>query len=71
MAINNVILVTPEGTQHLLNGIESFGGTTGIADVSGKKSDVSGDIYDLQGRSVNGKTSKNVYIINGNKYFTK
>lgn len=71
MAINNVIFVTPEGTQHLLNGIESFGGTTGIADVSDKKSDVSGDIYDLQGRSVNGKTSKNVYIINGNKYFTK
>lgn len=71
LAINNVIFVTPEGTQHLLNGIESFGGTTGIADVSGKKSDVSGDIYDLQGRSVNGKTSKNVYIINGNKYFTK
>ena len=71
VAINNIIFVTPEGTQHELVGIESFGGTTGIVDVSGNMSDVRGNIYDLQGRRVNGKTSKNVYIINGKKLFTK
>ena len=71
IAINNVIFVTPEGTQHELAGIESFGGTTGIVDVRGDMSDVRGDIFDLQGRKVNGKTSKGVYIINGKKQITK
>ena len=71
IAINNVIFVTLEGTQHELAGVESFGGTTGIVDVRGEMSDVRGDIFDLQGRKVNGKTSKGVYIINGKKQITK
>ena len=43
--------------------------TTGIADVRSKMSD--GSYYDLQGRKVNGKLPKGLYIVNGKKMVVK
>lgn len=44
--------------------------TTGIADVIGKKADVSGNFFDLQGRKV-AQPTKGLYIVNGKKVVIK
>ncbi len=44
--------------------------TTGIADVIGKKPDVSGNFFDLQGRKV-AQPTKGLYIVNGKKVVIK
>lgn len=44
--------------------------TTGIADVRGKKEEVRGDFFDLQGRKVTQPT-KGLYIVNGKKVVLK
>jgi hypothetical protein len=61
--------VTPNGVRHELTGVDSFGAFTGISDV--RMSETKAEAYDLQGRKLNGKTSKNVYIINGKKTVVK
>ena len=44
------------------------GGTTGIATIRTIDTDGSNRYYDLQGRQLNGKPNKGVYILNGKKY---
>lgn len=46
------------------------GGTTGIADVRGKMSDVRGDFYNLAGQRV-AQPTKGLYIVNGKKIIMK
>ena len=69
VSVDNIVFVTPNGVRHELTGVDSFGAFTGISDV--RMSDTKAEAYDLQGRKLNGKTSKNVYIINGKKTVVK
>jgi hypothetical protein len=72
VAINNVLFVTPQGVQHELAGVNAFGDVTGIANVSGKNADVTGNVFDLQGRQMNNaQLKKGLYILNGKKHIVK
>jgi hypothetical protein len=71
VAINNVLFVTPQGVQHELAGVNAFGDVTGIANVSGNK-EVTGNVFDLQGRQMNNaQLKKGLYILNGKKHIVK
>ena len=71
VAINNVLFVTPQGVQHELAGVNAFGDVTGIANVSGNK-EVTGNVFDLQGRQMNNaQLKKGLYILNGKKQIVK
>jgi ABC-type uncharacterized transport system ATPase subunit len=72
VAINNVLFVTPQGVQHELAGVNAFGDVTGIANVSGKNADATGNVFDLQGRQMNNaQLKKGLYILNGKKQIVK
>lgn len=47
------------------------GDVTGVNDVRSKKADVSGDVYDLQGRKMQKLSKKGLYISNGRKVVVK
>lgn len=47
------------------------GEATGVNDVRSKKADVSGDVYDMQGRKVQKPSKKGLYISNGQKVVVK
>lgn len=68
VTINDVVLATANGRTFHLTDVETMQTeTTAIADVSHKKEDVGGTLYDLQGRHVgNSQPKKGIYII-GNK----
>ena len=68
VTINDVVLATTNGRTFHLTDVETMQtGTTAITDVSQKKEDVNGTLYDLQGRRVgNFQPKKGIYII-GNK----
>lgn len=66
IALNNIVFVTPNGTQHELDGAEAYGNATGISQIENGDLTIE-NAYDLQGRKVNGKVSKGIYIINGKK----
>ena len=71
VAINNVLFVTPQGVQHELAGVNAFGDVTGIANVNGNK-EVTGNVFDLQGRQMNNaQLKKGLYILNGKKQIVK
>ena len=71
VAINNVLFVTPQGVQHELAGVNAFGDVTGIANVRGNK-EVTGNVFDLQGRQMNNaQLKKGLYILNGKKQIVK
>ena len=71
VAINNVLFVTPQGVQHELAGVNAFGDVTGIANVRGNK-EVTGNVFDLQGRQMNNaQLKKGLYILNGKKHIVK
>ena len=61
---------TSNSSQHSSLSITFVGGqTTAIEMLNSTESQASdGQIYDLQGRKVNGQASKGIYIINGKKY---
>lgn len=71
--IDDVVLATTEGqTVHLAGGEFHQEGVTAIADVSHKKEDVGGTLYDLQGRHVgNSQPKKGIYIIGNMKSVIK
>ena len=67
----------PEGKAYLKLAVSASellldfeGGTTGVNEVRGQKSEVRGDFYDLQGRKVANPT-KGLYIVNGKKFVIK
>jgi hypothetical protein len=71
VAINNVLFVTPQGVQHELAGVNAFGDVTGITNVRGNK-EVTGNVFDLQGRQMNNaQLKKGLYILNGKKQIVK
>ena len=47
------------------------GETTGITTLNVERGTVNGEIFDLQGRRVNGTAQKGVYIVNGKKTVIK
>ena len=50
----------------------SWQAVTGIANVSGKNADVTGNVFDLQGRQMNNaQLKKGLYILNGKKQIVK
>ena len=70
--INNVEFATTEAEGYRLESVVISGTTTGISDVTRLNDKGQTDeVYDLQGRRVNGKASKGLHIINGKKVNTK
>ena len=70
VTIDNIRFVTAEGVEHAFAAVEAFGETTGIG-LTPALSEGEGVVYDLQGRKVNSKTLKGLYILDGKKSVKK
>ena len=70
VTIDNIRFVTAEGVEHAFACVEAFDETTGIG-LTPALSEGEGVVYDLQGRKVNRKTLKGLYILDGKKSVKK
>ena len=82
-AVRSTLIMTKDGTldfyQSSTNstmriyyvGLTNAENVDGIADVQTDSRTATGIVYDLQGRRLNQKPAKGMYILNGRKYFVK